>query len=111
MLLVFISHLLLNKLRRKFSLKKDAIAPGPLLRAPVGLKEYREAIIQYANGQPMTHPDVVTVVEAPSPILTIGLILKNPPALFAHIDELLWRSQMSVKIDGRYVKILHGSII
>ena len=92
MLLVFISHLFLNKLRRRFSLKKDAIAPGPLLRAPVVLKEYREAIIQYTNGQPITHPDIVTVVEAPSPILTIGLMQKilQPylPMLARTIDEV-----------------------
>ena len=76
MLLVFISHLFLNKLRRKFSLKADVPGPGPLLRGPVSVEEYRDAIVKFQNGNPMTHPDIVSFVEASSPILTIGLTIK-----------------------------------
>ncbi|MDR0622150.1 MAG: IS701 family transposase [Deltaproteobacteria bacterium] len=41
MLLVFIAHSFLNKLRRLFSLKEDTPGPGPFPRRPVSLKEYR----------------------------------------------------------------------
>ena len=77
MLLVLISHLFLNKLRRNFSLKKDTPGPGPRLRGPVSLDEYREAIIQFKAGQPITHPDIVDYVAASSPVLTMGLLAKT----------------------------------
>jgi hypothetical protein len=73
-LFTFIAHLLISKLRRKFSVKMDSPCPAPIILVPVTLDEYREATIQAQNNQPIEHPNIRAYPEKPQQILTIGLI-------------------------------------
>jgi SRSO17 transposase len=74
MLFTFITHLFLTKLRIMFSVKIETPGPAPVVTAPTPLEEYREAVIQAENDEPITHKNIVLFPEEPQQILTIGLI-------------------------------------
>ncbi|MDR1533987.1 MAG: IS701 family transposase [Planctomycetota bacterium] len=76
-LFVFIAHLFLNKLGRKFVVKKEPIpGPTPLVISPVPVSDYREAVSQLREGQPLSHPFIRECPEEPEPLLTMGMVLK-----------------------------------
>jgi hypothetical protein len=80
MLITFIAHLFITKLRRRFALKMDSPGPAPHPLVPVTVEEYGSALRRIRNGQAIENPKILAFPELPQQVLTIGLIqlLLNP---------------------------------
>jgi hypothetical protein len=56
MLLVFIAHLFVGKLRRLFAVKIEEPGPSPYIEAPVPLSDYIEAAVKLKKKEEICHP-------------------------------------------------------
>jgi SRSO17 transposase len=73
-LFTLIAHLFIIKLRKMFSAKADTPGPAPVILSPVSLEEYRNAVSQAENNQPIKNPMILAFPEQPQQVMTIGLI-------------------------------------
>lgn len=96
MLFTLISHFFITKLRRRFTTEENYPGPVPHVLAPVDVEDYREAVIQFQNGQDITHPNVSVCPKGLQQIMTIGLIkdlidqyLPKVGIVLTNIDHLL----------------------
>ncbi|MDR1085983.1 MAG: hypothetical protein LBP22_14290 [Deltaproteobacteria bacterium] len=74
MLFTLIAHLFIIKLRRMLTAATNSPGPVPVIASPVSADEYRNAIIQAKNSQPVNNPNIRAYPEEPQQVLTIGLI-------------------------------------
>ncbi len=88
-LLALIAHLLIVKLRIKFSHKLNKPQATPYVTEPVSLDDYLEAHQQMLKKQEITHPYILESPLAPQQILTIGLIQKLVCAAFPKIGRVI----------------------
>ena len=70
MLLVFICHLFVTKLRLRFSVTVDEPGPGPCVKGPVTQAEYAEAVVNMHEGREITHPNMCLLPDRPQCLLT-----------------------------------------
>ena len=75
MLLVFICHLFVTKLRLRFRITVDEPGPGPCVKAPVTEAEYIEAVVEMRAGREITHPNLSVLPDRPQCLLTFGNII------------------------------------
>jgi SRSO17 transposase len=75
MLLVFISHLFVCKLRRMYAVHVNEPGPCPYIEAPVPLSDYAKAAVKFQNKEKMEHPNLTTRPMKAQQIMTIGPIL------------------------------------
>jgi SRSO17 transposase len=98
-LLTFIAHLFIIKLRIEFSRKPNSPGATPFVTDPVSLDEYLEAHQQMLSNQIISHPDILSMPATRQQFMTIGLIQKLANAAFPklgfiveEIDYLLYKA-------------------
>ena len=89
MLLCFIAHLFVIKLRQEFDCKPQMPGPAPYIDAPVSLEEYLVAAQNMMNNQDIMHPSIWAIPDQPQQVLTIGLVRKLIVAAFQKVGSLL----------------------
>jgi SRSO17 transposase len=89
MLIIFISHLFITKLRIAFSSVPRSPCATPHTDTPVNLDDYLEAYEQMKDNQPITHPDIKTMPTKPQQFLTIGLVMKLLSTVFVKIGFVI----------------------
>jgi SRSO17 transposase len=99
MLLAFIAHLFIIKLKTAFSSTPTAPSPTPHIDTPVSFKDYLTAYVSMQNNEPIRTPTILTMPSNPQMFITIGLIQKLICATFVKtakilddIDYLLYKS-------------------
>jgi SRSO17 transposase len=75
-LLVFIAHLFVGRLRRKFGARVDMPEPTPLVSAPVALSDYIKAIENINNNEVITHQNIHSSQKSLRFPLTIGIVIE-----------------------------------
>ncbi len=89
MLLSNLSHLFINKLRRKFSHKMKRPGATPYIEEPVPAEDFLDAVIRMDKNEPITNNKIKAVPERPQQVLTIGIIQKIINAAFVKMGKLL----------------------
>jgi len=89
MLLCFIAHLFVIKLRIEFDCKPHSPGPAPYIDDPVPLGDYLEAAVDLRNNQNIMHPNISALPYLPQQLLTIGLVRKLIAASFVKTGLLL----------------------
>jgi len=84
-LLTFIAHLFIIRLRIEFSRTPSTPGAAPHVDSPVTLDEYLEAHLQMISGQEICHPDIFTMPKSPQQFMTIGLIQRLINATFPKV--------------------------
>jgi SRSO17 transposase len=99
MLLTFIAHLFITKLRIAYSAVPRTPSATPYTDTPVHFEDYLEAFEQMKNDQPILHPDIMAKPTRPQQFLTIGLIQKlistafvKAGAVMCEINHLLYKA-------------------
>ena len=90
MLLTFISHLFITKMRRRFGVKIEEPGPGPCVMAPVPTADYVDAVTDMKNGREISHPNIQAYPDRVQYLLTFGnikLILKKVIVLFGNLMD------------------------
>ena len=88
MLISNISHLFINKLRNRFSIKMNTPGATPYIEHPVSTDEFLDAAIQLGNNESITNSKIKAFPDRPQQVLTIGLIQKIVNATFVKIGKL-----------------------
>lgn len=88
-LLTFIAHLFINKLRIEFSRKPSAPGATPFVDKPVSLDDYLDAHIQMVNNQNISHPDIFAVPTFPQQFMTIGLVQRIVNGTFPKVGLIM----------------------
>ena len=89
MLLCFIAHLFVNKLRMEYSCKPHSPGPAPYIDEPVSLDEYLDAAVDMSNGNVIAHPNISVMPARQQQVLTIGLIRALIEATFTKLGAVL----------------------
>jgi hypothetical protein len=75
MLFTFIAHLFFSKLRRKYSIVVDTpLGPAPFIKKPVAMDDYRKAVHERRQDQPISHPSISACPIGPQQVLTVGML-------------------------------------
>jgi SRSO17 transposase len=90
-LLTFIAHLFITRLRREFSVSANTPGPAPIPLAPVPLNRYRDAALNFINGKNIEDKDIISCPEKPQQILTIGVIRDFIQQFLPKIGEAIKR--------------------
>jgi SRSO17 transposase len=77
MLLVFIAHLFVIKLRRKFSVHTDIPTPVPVIDSPVILEDYVDAFVNEQRSEKINHKNIKRSPIGLQQVLSVGLILRT----------------------------------
>jgi len=88
-LLTFIAHLFIIKLRILYSCKPNSPGVAPYLDAPVSLDEYIEAYEQLLTSMQITHPSISAIPSIPQQFMTIGLLIKLVSSAFPKIGATI----------------------
>ena len=88
-LLCFIAHLFVIKLRMEFDCKPKSSGPTPYIDVPVSLDDYLKATDSLLNDEEIQHPNILAAPNRPQQILTIGLVRMLIDASFTKIGSLL----------------------
>jgi SRSO17 transposase len=104
MLLVFIAHLFVNKLRQRFAIKINTPAPVPVVSEPVSVADYLEAVEKSENDEVITHPSISACPLKPQQILTIGLIMDIISSTILKAVSLMVRLNTYLKSMSRAYK-------
>jgi SRSO17 transposase len=98
-LMTFIAHLFIVKLRIEFSRKPSAPNATPFIDKPVSLDDYLDAHMQMVSNRVISHPDIFTAPMFPQQFMTIGLVQKLVNATFPkvgliveEVDYLLYKA-------------------
>ena len=89
MLLCFIAHLFVIKLRMVYSCKPQSPGPAPYIDEPVSLDDYLEAAVDMINAKEIVHPNISAMPSQPQQVLTIGLIRALIEASFTKLGTVL----------------------
>jgi hypothetical protein len=89
MLLTFIAHLFILKMRLKFSILNTQIGPGPYVEKPVPLKEYVEAALKIRNEEELKHPKLHGVPPHIRYTPTVGFMRKIINGLIPKVGKLI----------------------
>ena len=76
MLLCFIAHLFIIKLRMEYSCKPPSPGVAPHIDEPVSLDDYLDATEDMLNNRNINHPYISTMPSQQQQIMTIGLVRK-----------------------------------
>jgi len=87
-LLTFIAHLFIIKLRMEFSCKPQAPGVAPYIEKPVSLDDYIEASGNMKKSMEIQNPNIFTMPNTPQQIMTIGLIRKLVSASLIKVGAL-----------------------
>ena len=88
-LLTFIAHLFIIKLRIEFSRKPNTPNTTPFVESPVSLEEYLEAHMQMLSNQYIDHPHIFDIPATRQQFLTIGLIQKLVNSTFTKVGLVI----------------------
>jgi SRSO17 transposase len=88
-LITFIAHLFINKLRMQLSILPDSPGPAPYIDKPVPLEDYLDAADKLEKNEPIDHLDIKAVPSCSQRIMTIGLILKLISPLLPKVGAIL----------------------
>ncbi|MCL2853953.1 MAG: IS701 family transposase [Defluviitaleaceae bacterium] len=89
MLLCFIAHLFVTKLRMEFNCKPQSPLTAPYIDEPVSLDDYLDAADDLMNSRQIAHSNIFEAPASPQQVLTIGLVRKLVEATFLKTDALL----------------------
>jgi SRSO17 transposase len=89
MLLTFIAHLFITKLRIAFSGTPHTPCVTPFTETPVEFEDYLMAFEQMRDGKPIRHPDIMVMPTKPQQFMTIGLVQKLVCATFVKIGAVM----------------------
>jgi len=89
MLLCFIAHLFVIKLRIEFSCASRPSGPAPYIDVPVPLDEYLSAAEDMENGKDIDNPKISVAPSRPQQVMTIGLVRDIISASFVKVGKLL----------------------
>jgi hypothetical protein len=89
MLLCFIAHLFVTKLRMEFNCKPQSPLTAPYIDEPVSLDDYLEAADDLMNSRQIAHSNIFVAPASPQRVLTIGLVRKLVEATFLKTGALL----------------------
>jgi SRSO17 transposase len=89
MLLCFISHLFIIKLRMEYSCNPQSPGPAPYIDDPVSLEDYLEAAEDMGNNRDINHPNISAAPMRPQQVLTIGLVRALIEATFVKFGTVL----------------------
>jgi hypothetical protein len=89
MLLTFIAHLFISKLRAAFSNTPNTPCIAPFIETPVEFDDYIDAFSQLTNNLPISHADISAMPTKPQRFLTIGLIQKLVSSAFVKIGVVM----------------------
>jgi SRSO17 transposase len=89
MLLCFISHLFITKLKIAFNSIPDTPSPTPHVDVPVSFADYVQADEQMLCGESISNPDIMAAPTAPQGFLTIGLLCKLVDRILIRTGEVL----------------------
>jgi SRSO17 transposase len=90
MLLCYIAHLFVIKLRMEFGCDPQApTSIAPYIDDPVTLDDYLKATVSMMRMEDIVHPNISLVPDHPQQILTIGLVQKLISASFVKFGLLL----------------------
>jgi SRSO17 transposase len=76
MLLCFIAHLFVIKLRMEYDCKPRPSGPAPYIDDPVSLDDYLKATMSMLCSEDIQHPNIMRLPYRPQQVLTIGLVQK-----------------------------------
>ena len=76
MLLCYIAHLFVSKLKIEFDCYQQSPGIAPYIDDPVSLGDYLDATLHLINKEDIKHPNILKVPEQPQQVLTIGLVQK-----------------------------------
>jgi len=88
-LLCFIAHLFVIKLRMEFDCEAPPSDTTPYIEEPVSLDDYLDATESLRNNEEIQHPNISAAPERPQQVLTIGLVRKLIDATFIKLGSLL----------------------
>jgi SRSO17 transposase len=97
MLITFLSHLFVAKLRKQLSVKPHAPGVAPYIDAPVPLSEYLDAVKKLEQNAPIKNPHIMAVPDKPQQIMTIGLILDIVASFMTKIGEIWLKINFKLK--------------
>jgi hypothetical protein len=97
MLITFLSHLFVIKLRKQLSVKPHAPGVAPYVDAPVPLDEYLDAVNSLEQNAPIENPHIMAVPNKPQQIMTIGLILDIIASFMTKIGEIRKKIDFKLK--------------
>jgi SRSO17 transposase len=89
MLLTFIAHLFVIKLRALFSIMPNTPSPTPHIDTPVSFEDYLLADEQMKNNKPIRNPNITTMPSSAQRFLTIGLVCKLINETFIKVGKVL----------------------
>ena len=89
MLLCYIAHLFVVKLRTEFNCNPQPQHPAPYIDDPVSLDDYLNATVSMLRMEDIKHPNIMEIPDRPQQVMTIGLILKLVAATFPKFGLLL----------------------
>jgi hypothetical protein len=89
MLLTFIAHLFVNKLRLSYGVMTTTPGPAPVVDKPVDTQEYTEAVLSLQNNQEIKHRKIHAYPRTPQFVVTIGMVMKILSFAFVKIGHCL----------------------
>ena len=88
-LLTFIAHLFVAKMRKLLSVPPHIPGSAPYVDSPVSLDEYLDAYEKIEKGEPVENPHIMAMPDKPQQIMTIGLILDLISCFMTKIGEIM----------------------
>jgi len=96
-LLAFIAHLFIIKLRIEFSRRPHEPNAAPYVSKPVSLDDYLQAHLQMLGNQQITHSDIFALPITPQQFMTIGLIQKLVSGTFPKVGLIVEELNYSLR--------------
>lgn len=88
-LLTFISHLFVVKMRKQLSVPPHSPGSAPYVDSPVSLDEYLDAFEKLNKDEPIENPHIMAMPDKPQQIMTIGLVLDLIACFMTKIGEIM----------------------
>jgi SRSO17 transposase len=88
-LLTYISHLFVVKLRKQLSVPPLSPGSAPYVDSPVSLDEYLDAFEKLDKDEPIENPHIMAMPDKPQQIMTIGLVLDLIACFMTKIGEIM----------------------
>ena len=85
LLLTFIAHLFIIKLRIEFSRKPNVPNATPHVEGPVSLDDYLKAHLQMISGEDIKYPEIFAIPSTRQQFMTIGLVRKLVNSAFPKV--------------------------
>ena len=88
-LLTYISHLFVVKMRKQLSVPPLSPGSAPYVDSPVSLDEYLDAFEKLDQDEPIENPHIMAMPDKPQQIMTIGLVLDLIACFMTKIGEIM----------------------